>query len=373
MPQKRKRILLGQLGSYGDCLFATTIARQIKNDYPNCNLTWAIGTRYRSILHGNPHVDKIWEIPVTHRRELLDKWEQFEKEAQERKKRGDFDEVFLTQVFPNNLKNFDGTLRTSIFRGYTRPITVPISPVLQLLPTEVERVRSFADEYQLTEKNSIILFECLQESDQSFVTPDFALEVARQFVSKIPNVAVILSSHTSIVSGDARIIDGSVLSFRENAELTKYCSLMIGCSSGISWLSTSEWAKPLPMIQLLKKGQSIYASLVHDLKYHNMPVDTIIEMTDCTADRVTNCVTVALLDGFKAARDIFHEQIPVRFDLYYGTLFTFLLTKGKFRETAISLVHTIRRYGLHPWLVLGGISNTIRYMSKFMRRSQMFR
>ena len=29
---------------------------------------------------------------------------------------------------------------------------------------------------------------------------------------------------------DDRIIDGSKLSFRENAELTKYCTLLIGCS-----------------------------------------------------------------------------------------------------------------------------------------------
>jgi hypothetical protein len=141
---RRKRFLIGQLGSFGDCLYATTVARQIKNDYPDCHLTWAIGSIYRSILDGNPYIDEIWEFPLSKRTDLLDRWQQFENEAVERKNRGDFDEIFLTQVWPNNLKNFDGTLRSSIFRAYNKPITVPVLPVLRLLPAEVENVRNFA-------------------------------------------------------------------------------------------------------------------------------------------------------------------------------------------------------------------------------------
>ena len=125
-PSKKKRVLIGQLGSFGDCLYATAVARQIKNDYPDCHLTWAIGSIYRSILEGNPYIDEIWEFPLSSRNDLLDLWQKFEDEANERKKRGDFDEIFLTQVFPNNLKNFDGTLRSSIFRAYNKPITVPV-------------------------------------------------------------------------------------------------------------------------------------------------------------------------------------------------------------------------------------------------------
>ena len=65
IPSWRKRFLIGQLGSFGDCLFATTVARQIKNDYPDCHLTWAVGSIYRSILDGNPYIDDIWEFPLS--------------------------------------------------------------------------------------------------------------------------------------------------------------------------------------------------------------------------------------------------------------------------------------------------------------------
>ena len=36
------KVSLVQLDANGDCLYATTIARQIKQDYPGCHLTWWI-------------------------------------------------------------------------------------------------------------------------------------------------------------------------------------------------------------------------------------------------------------------------------------------------------------------------------------------
>ena len=136
----------------------------------------------------------------------------------------------------------------------------------------------------------VILFECSAGSGQSFVTPDFALQAARGIVARQPDTAVVLSSNVAVVSGDPRIVDGSTLPFKCNAELTKSCTLLIGCSSGISWLTTSDWAKPLPMIQLLRRETSVYASFVHDHEHFGLPTDTIIEMTDCPAQRVVDCV-----------------------------------------------------------------------------------
>ena len=58
-----KKILLLQLMSNGDCLYATAIARQIKEDNPGCQLTWAIASFCKTIIDGNPYVDAVWEIP----------------------------------------------------------------------------------------------------------------------------------------------------------------------------------------------------------------------------------------------------------------------------------------------------------------------
>ena len=58
-PQK---ILLVQLFSNGDCLYATTVARQIKKDFPNCHLTWAIANFCKAIIFNNPYIDEIREV-----------------------------------------------------------------------------------------------------------------------------------------------------------------------------------------------------------------------------------------------------------------------------------------------------------------------
>ena len=343
---RRKRFLIGQLGSYGDCLYATTVARQIKADYQGCHVTWAIASIYRSILDGNPDIDEIWEFPLRVRNDLLDHWQEFENEATERKSRGDFDEIYLTQVFPNNIKNFDGTLRSSIFRAYDKPITVPVAPVLRLSPAEVETVRSFALFHRLPERRHNILFECSPKSGQSFVTLDMALQVSRNLIDKVADTCVILSSNECFTSPDERIIDGSVLSFRENAELTKYCTLLVGCSSGISWLCTSDWANPLPMIQLLEKGTNIYASFIYDHEYQGLPTDEILEMTNCTADVLLDCIIETLTEGIWQSKKKFHQVVKLKFDYYFGAIFNHLILKDKFCDAGKSIKNTLQRYGL---------------------------
>ena len=60
----KKNIALVHLASNGDILYATAIARQIKEiDFPNCNLTWVVSSSGKKILENNPYVDEIIEIP----------------------------------------------------------------------------------------------------------------------------------------------------------------------------------------------------------------------------------------------------------------------------------------------------------------------
>lgn len=366
--RKKKRFLIGQLGSFGDCLYATTIARQIKNDYPDCHLTWAIGSLYCSILDQNPHVDCIWEIPLSSREDILTKWRDFVIKAIERKNKGNFDELIFSQVFPNNLKYFDGTLRSSIFRAYNRPITVPVSPVLRLKPSEVENVQKFSKNHNLEDYRHVLLFECSPKSGQSFVNTEFAMAVSKKIIENNVDVCVILSTNEHFTSPNKRIIDGSLLSFRENAELTKFCTLLIGCSSGISWLCTSEWCKPLPMIQLLKKEYFMYASFVCDHEYHKLPTDSIIELTDCSVDYVYQCVNDILNVSFDYARYRYHKQWKMNFRFYAHAVTPLLLQKEKIPDFFISLRYTIRRYGFRMqiffWCYVIFIHNIIKKISK---------
>jgi len=346
-----KRILLGHLGKRGDCLYATAVARQIKQDFPDCSLTWAISSMCRSLIDGNPSVDEVWELPFTSGDAIIAGWKQFEAEAVARKRRGDYDEIYLTQVHPGNFQNYDGTVRSSIFRGYPKPITVPVQPIVRLSEQEVDRVRRFAEEHKLQEHKPVILFECASSSGQSFVDSQYAVAVARQVLRSNPGACFILSSNQAVPGSDGRLIDGSILSFKENAELTKYCTLLVGCSSGISWLATSDWAKPLPTVQLLRADTMMFASMVHDARHFGLPTGHILEMTDCKPGHVASCVQLILDSGFAPARKKYHQEIPVDFTFYFKQLYWESFRTDEWVKGARSLGAAMDRFGRVPQLV----------------------
>ena len=201
--KEKKHILLGHLACFGDCLYATTIAKQIKVDYPGCHLSWAIGSKYRSILDGNPDIDQVWEIPLSSREEIASVWYMFKNEALRRKKNGDFDEIFFTQIYPDNYETYDGTIRSSILRCYRKPITVGFTPVVFLSDQEIKTVYDFAKKSNLLGQKSVILFEYSAKSEQSFVTPEFAAQLSQKIIDKVPDCYIIMSSDTPIFMRDS--------------------------------------------------------------------------------------------------------------------------------------------------------------------------
>ena len=345
-----RRILLGQLSANGDCLYATAVARQIKNDWPDCHLTWAIGSSCRSVIEGNPHVDAVWEVPLNDRSKVAEAWQCFEREARARRRRGEFDELFLTQIFPNNVGNFDGTVRSSIFRGYPGPMTVPVTPVVRLSEQEVEHAEQFARVNHLAKRAHVVLFECGPLSGQSFVNVDYALEVARSLVREVPGTCVLLSSAKRLNSQDDTVIDASTLTFRENAAITRYCSLLVGCSSGITWLCTSDAAKPLPMIQILRGSAGVYGAVVHDLEHWGLPSDHVIEMRDSSTEHAGRCARAVLTQGIRQARLEFNEPLKFRLDNYYEIILS-RLAQGDVMSVGRSLKELVRRYGFRHELV----------------------
>src|SRR5262249_21270433 len=146
-----------------DCLYATILARQLRKDYPDAHITWAISRQCARLLINNPHIDEVWEISLgdqMHERDQRDAavWTIFEREALRDYVRREFDHVLLSQVFPNNFQNCDGTVRPSILRAYGRPITVPIENIIALTPHEIDRVEQFALVQGLAKFRHRILF-----------------------------------------------------------------------------------------------------------------------------------------------------------------------------------------------------------------------
>lgn len=298
------KFLLVHLMSNGDCLMATTIARQIKADFPGCHLTWAISHKCKQAIENNPFVDAIWAVEYgPDQSPFEDVWYRTKREAERRRASGEFDHVYYTQTFPDNVGNFDGTTRTTMFRSYPRPITVPVQPTLRLYEHETDRVRSFAERHALRSYSKVVLFECAPSSSQSSLSPQLAVRVASRVLAEHEDAVFVVSSHESIVPPVPNIIDGSSLTYRENAELSKYCTLLVGCSSGITWLLTSSWAKTIPTIQFLSRSPIWYsfASLRYDHQFFGLDASHVFE-TDVTreadmADLVSKYLAQGSFDG----------------------------------------------------------------------------
>ena len=305
----RQKILLVHLYSNGDCLYATAIAKQIKLDFPGCHLTWAIAAFCKGILANNPYVDEVMEVNMV--KDDVAAFRKIRKKMLSFKNQGLYDEVFITHLMDRNLAYYDGSIRSAILQAYQRPITVNIQPVLELLPQEKEKAGAFATKHRLQQYANVVLFEFAPQSKQLPITLDFALAIAKK-LSAAPDTAIILSSADKIVSAFPNIIDGSELSLRETAYLTHYCTLLLGCSSGITWISTSSAAKQLPMVQLINPRGAWLNPVSTDFERFGYDTGSLIELTTIEETNIVEC-TRAALENFSLAKRRYHQLFPVHF------------------------------------------------------------
>ncbi|HRN55122.1 MAG TPA: hypothetical protein PLS00_02480 [Niabella sp.] len=307
---RNNKILLVQLFSNGDCLYATTVAKQIKQDYPDCHLTWAVAGFCRSILEGNPYIDAILEINDVPKNDVV-AFRRLKRRLYAEKGKGLWKELFITQNMDDNQAYYDGCIRTGILRAYPHPVTVDITPVIRLTEEEKEKAHAFAIAHELKSYQHRILFEFAPQSGQLPITKEFAVKLAEKIVENTEN-SVILSSALKINHPNKRIIDGSTLTLRETAALTFYCTHLIGCSSGITWITTSDSAKLLPMIQLINPNTDWVNPVSRDFQRHGKSTDSIIDLLNLNQQNIIRCLQLCLTD-FPVAKQKYNEIIPVQF------------------------------------------------------------
>lgn len=370
----RERVLLGHLNSNGDCLFATVVARQIKEvDHPGCHLTWAVNSACKQSVLLNPNVDAIWEIPTERAQTSEDEWAAFVSEVEKKTADGEFDRVFLTQIIGDNWLNYDGGIRSSTYNNYPHDITVSYQPVLCLSGDEVDNVRRFADEHELSRYEKVVLVECAAASFETALNPASAYELALDLVNENDQLAFILSSNKTVASRSPAIMDASVLTFRENAELTKYCDLFVGCASGISWLTTTDWAKQLNKVLVINQDLPVFPSMIYDHEYISEPVDHIIEMRsdEHTKYKLKACVKSILTDGFADTRAAFNEKIRLHNYSFLDYQLSLTLPHADFGRMFSSLKKSIRRNGARliftPQVARIILSLPLRSIKRFLK------
>ncbi|MBK7885590.1 MAG: hypothetical protein IPJ81_18695 [Chitinophagaceae bacterium] len=88
--------------------------------------------------------------------------------------------------------------------------------------------------------------------------------------------------------------------------------MLLGCSSGITWLSTSDAAKQLPMVQLLNPETNWANPLSRDFERFGLTSYQLIELIHFDKSKILDCIKIAMED-FKLARKKYHQSIPLHF------------------------------------------------------------
>ncbi len=360
----KENILLIQLFSNGDCLFATTIAKQIKNDYPQCSLTWAVSSKCKSILINNPHVDSILEVDIPDPSQNLSVFENIVNEANEKLKSGVYTHVFVSQLLGDNMANYDSVVCSSILRNYGKPVTVDTTPVLYLTDEEIENANVFALVHKLQNYEHVVLFECAPQTNQIKLTDEIILEYALQIL-KQNNTCVILSAPKAYSFNHPQIINGNSLSIRETVALTHYCTIVLGCSSGISWAATSTAAKLLPMVQILAKDAYYFNPLSITFKKLGKNTDQFLELLDFDGNKLGNIFSDIFNLGFEYARMQHEQVVKKQFRLHRGIIYNFL-KKKKFSSVAKFITINFKENGLNlsmiKYMLLGFILFPFQYL-----------
>ena len=357
-----RKILLVQLYSNGDCLYATAVARQIKNDYPGCHLTWLIAGFCQHIIDLNPFVDQVLVTNDVPKNDVI-AFRKLKRRVFKEKKEGIWDEVFVTHNMDDNQALYDGTIRGMVFRAYPNPISVPIQPILVLSDEEKNKVRSFAEKNKLAQFRHVILWEYAPQSGQSVLSFDFVLRVADS-LTQHPDVCVILSSANTFTGSD-RILDGSILSVRDNAELTHYCTLLIGCSSGITWLSTSSGARQLPMLQLLDPQAYFRNAPSEDFSRYGIATGELIELINFNEEKVVEVVNSILDKGVPFTKEKYNEPLPVQFKTTRKVVYN-MLCYLQFGAIVKHYQITKNIYGRHPEFIKHFCLAIITFPFKFI-------
>jgi hypothetical protein len=305
------KVLLVQLGANGDCLFVTAIAKQIKEtDSPGCHLVWLIGSKYKYAALNNPYIDEIIEWPVYNADDLYRERNNIDKIVSKLSSADEYKYIFITDYYVPNLKNWYGTTRSSILRCYPHKIK-DITPVMCVSNEEKENVRNFCYKFGVNRNYFNILVEASPQSNQSSMSMTAALYIADQIAILHPGIKFIISSPTTIPYSRPYIIDASSISWRENAELANYCDLLLGCSSGISWLCLSNWVNSINMVQVIDPRHMngrVSASVKHDFMYHGLSTDKIIELYNPANQKIIDCISSIYEKGFAHSRRIFDSS-----------------------------------------------------------------
>jgi REP element-mobilizing transposase RayT len=351
------------LFSNGDCLLALPILSEIRKEHPYALITWQVAPFSKHFLLNNPEIDVISETDEV-KKYNIKSFRKYKSRILMEYKKDIWDKVYFLQPTDTNQANYDGTIRSMLYNTFGR-IPTDIVPKLYLTNDEISTCSKFSVKHNLSSFNKVILFEFAPQSGQLKIELADALFIANQ-ICKDENVAIVLSSSIKMINNNPKIIDGSELGIRETGGLLKYCHLVIGCSSGLSWMATSNIGYNIPLIQIIDPFALWVNPMSRDFKQMNI-TQPLIELYSFDKQTIIECVNLAL-SSFEQSRNKFQKELPISFRTTYVTIYN-LLCYFQISSILKHLKLNIERFGFHPKLIFAIILSLLSFPFKLCRNT----
>jgi ADP-heptose:LPS heptosyltransferase len=246
------KILLVNFGAFGDILNSTPIAKHYKLVDPSCHITWMTREKYKSVIKNNPYIDNILTPKESHlglekaggaanvhmtfllRDEIL---------------KLNYDKIFFVAPYTWTLTNkeFDVNKHTLLDVIKTKVSDIndfacDFIPVINLSEEEKKEAKSFFDSLNGNKK---ILIEYENFSNQSPFNEkyidklcEFANNKNYDLIFSGKQEPEFVKSLKQKYNVNFHMYNGS---FMSNAELYNLCDMFIGCCSGITCLTHSDY------------------------------------------------------------------------------------------------------------------------------------
>lgn len=327
-------------------MYATPVARQIKKiDFPGAHLTWIVAKQCADILKNNEFIDQLEIVDLRSISDIYEgEWENIHRLYKTKLRNGEFDKLFVLQPYDRNFLNYRGCIRKMILDGYPFPINPPLSPIVHLTDNEKTHVQQFVSQKKIEAYTNRILFEFVPGSGQSKISITDALNIAERIVESTPSTCVTLSSKLELPVKKPHIFNANNLTFKENAELINYCTLLLGCSSGITWLSTSEHCKKIATVQFLDKNVPWFNSVKADFKINGISSDHVIELYNFDQELIVETMICCLNNEFKKVKTKYDQQYQKQYLLNnFYSISNYFLSK---RKPGVLLLFLLKNPGM---------------------------
>jgi hypothetical protein len=361
--EKRTKILIVLLFSNGDCLLSEPILSNIKKRYPNAHITWNVASFSKNFLLNNPNIDSLIEVNEVAKYDIVS-YRKYKLKIELQVKNKLWDKVYFLQLTDTNQANYDGCIRSMLYNSYGEKVETSVVPKIYLTKAEVEKALAFFNKYNLNLFEKIILFEFAPQSGQLVMSAMDAIEIAYKITSQDENVAIVMSSSSKLDVNNKNVIDGSELGIRETGAFMKHCHLLLGCSSGLSWMATSNIGNNIPLIQIINPQALWVNPMSRDFERFriNQP---IIELYEFNKNLIVDCVKMSLYN-FDRSKLIFQKKIPICFNTTKETIYN-LLCYFQFKSIYKHIKLNIKIFGFHHLLVIAILEGFLLSPFKLLR------